>query len=57
MLNITDDYTGFTNCTNNEKKDITIIVKDLIVPIPCSTILVCLICLVIYTLIKPIKKG
>ena len=53
-LNITDDYNYFTNCTNNENKDVNFIIKYLLPSIPANTLLFHLIGLIIYTMIEPI---
>ena len=60
LLNITDyentanDYDNitFTNCKNNEKEDLNIIFKYLLLSIPSSIKLFSLISLMIYTLIN-----
>ena len=38
MLIITDDSDSFTICTGNENKDINIIIKNLLLPIPGSVL-------------------
>ena len=54
ITNITDDYndTLSSNCTNNDN-NIEIVIP-LITIIPCGMSLLCLICLMVYTLIKPL---
>ena len=52
VLNITDDYDSFTNCTNNENDDIYINMKFLLLSIAGSIILLSCIGLIIWTMIK-----
>ena len=56
ITNITDDYdnTTLANCTNNEN-NIDIIIL-LITIIPCGMSLMCLISLMAYTSINPLKR-
>ena len=43
MLNLTDDYDNFNNCTKIEIENINIIVKFLLLSIPSIILLLCLI--------------
>jgi len=58
VLNITDDYDNitFSNCTNNENEDLNNIFQYLLLSIPSSIIIFSLINLMIYTLIKPLRR-
>ena len=53
--NITSTNTTTCNCTDNEN-DIDIIIPALLFTIPCGLSLLCLICLMAYTLIKPLIR-
>ena len=57
VLNKTDDYKSYTECTIKDNGDINIIVKVLLLSIPSSILILCLIGLVIYTLTKPVING
>ena len=57
MINITDDYNDFNNCTNIDNDDDNIIGKFLLSSIPGSIFLLSLIGLIIYTMIKPLKTN
>ena len=60
ISNITDDYNDFkdtlsSNCTNNENNiEIIILVFTIL---PCGMSLLCIISLMVYTLIKHLKKN
>ena len=62
MTSITFDYDiifdlNYTNnCTDNENK-IDIIVPTILLTIPCGLSLLCLMSLMVYTLIKPLKTN
>ena len=56
VLNITDEYGSFNNCTNNENEDIIFINKFLLLSIPNSILLAFLIGPVLYILIRPLKN-
>ena len=57
VTDITDDYDNITdliftnNCTNKEK-DFDIIIRTLLLTIPCSLSVLCLMSLMVYTFIK-----
>ena len=67
ITNVTDDYDNITssnitdydnitetyNCTDNEN-NIDIIIPTLLFTIPCGQSFLCLMCLMVYTLIKPL---
>ena len=57
VTNITDDNDNTTlcNCTNNEN-DIDIIIPAMLFITPCGISFVCLLSLMVYTLIKPLKR-
>ena len=57
MLNITDDYNSFTNCTNIDKEDIGFIFKILLLSFPSSVMLLSNIDLIIRTRIKLSING
>ena len=54
VSNKTDDYEFLNNSTQNENEDVNIIIKYLLLSIPSSILLLCLISLSIYTMIKPL---
>ena len=47
-MNITKDYDGFINCTDNENKEFFIIIQFLLLSIPVTLILISFIGLIIY---------
>ena len=49
VMNITDEYNDFINCTDNENK-INIIVPTMLLTIPCRLSIFCLIILMIHTI-------
>ena len=51
------DKITFSSCTNIENEDNNIIFKYLLLSIPSSIKLFCLISLMIYALIKPLKTN
>ena len=57
VTNFTDDYDNitFTNCTNNEN-NIDIILPTLLLTILCGLSFLFLMSLMVYTIIKPLKK-
>ena len=60
VTNITEDYdniSSISNCTINEKEDMNIIFKYLLLSIPSSILLFSLIILMVYTLIKPLFNN
>ena len=70
VINITKDYDNitssnftdydnvtFSNCTNIENEDLNNIFKYLLLSIPTSILLFCLISLMVYTLIKPLFNN
>ena len=60
MLNITDDYDTFNNCTqsvDNENNVINIILKLLLLLMPSGLLLISLISLIIYTTLKPLLTN
>ena len=57
MMNIIHDYDSYTNCTDNENDDFSIIVNYLLLIIPRNVLLLSLIGLIIYTMIKPLING
>ena len=57
VLNITDDYKSFSNCTNNNNEDIIIIIKFLLLSMPGGTLFLSVINLIIWTMIKPSING
>ena len=58
LINITDDYDNMTlcNCTDSEN-NIDIIKPTLLFTIPCGLSFLCLMKLMVYTLIKPLKNN
>ena len=57
ILNITDDYNDFDNCTDNKNDHVNIIIECLLLSIPANILLFSLVGLVIYTMIKPVIKN
>ena len=62
VTNITDlnflnhyDNITFTNCTDN-KNIIDIIITTILLTVPCGLSFLCLMNLMLYTLIRPLKK-
>ena len=57
VVNITDDNDSFINCADNKSDDINIIVKDLLLSVPGSELLLSLLGLITYTSIKLLVNG
>ena len=57
VLNITDDYKSFSNCTNNNNEDINIIIKFLLLSMPSGILFLSVINLIIWTMLKPSING
>ena len=57
VLNITDEYSSFTNSTTNDNEDVNNIVKYLLLLIPSSVFLLSVISLIVWTMIKPLING
>ena len=57
VLNITDEYSSFTNSTNNDNEDVNIIGKYLLLIIPSSVFLLSVFSLIVWTRIKPLING
>ena len=57
---LTDDYNDTlsinNNCTNNES-NIDIIIPTILLTIPCGLSFLCLVCLIVSTLTKPLKTN
>ena len=52
VLNVNNDIDLVINCTDNKNEDINIIIKDLLLSIPSSVFLLCLMRLIIWTILK-----
>ena len=59
VMDITDDYDSFINCTNHQNEDIDIIIKFILLSFPSGVLLLSLIVLILYTTLKPLvtKKN
>ena len=55
ITKITDEYDSFINYTKNENEDVYKKIKKLLLPIPSSILLLCLISIFISTILKPLS--
>ena len=57
VLNKTDEYDIFINCTDNDNDDIIIIIKFLLLSVPSSILLLFFLSLTFSTRVKPLING